>query len=988
MKKNLLIALCSLLPALGFAQTKAVLKTPSTNALTEALATGSQTVTISASGTLSWTSGATLGGDASAFRTAAGLAIGTNVQAYDADLTTWAGVTPGTGVATALAAAVTGSGSIVLGTSPTITTPTISGAITFPDGTRQTFNPDGTNAGLNVGSQAGDPSAPSNGDLWYDSTANELTARINGANVALGAGGGGGSGLTVGTSTITSGTNGRVFFNNAGVLGEKTVTGSGSVVLATAPTLSQVIISSGTLGGIDLITGIPGSDDGGGFGGAAGTIDIGGGNAADPRNGGAAGSLNLSGADTDSSANGGAGGSVTMVGATGYAAGSLTTSGGVAGAGGSINTSGGASGPGGAINTSNNGGAITTTAGGSITTGTGNVNLGNTSGTLGALTFVTPGTGIATWLATPSSANFANAITDETGSGAVVLATSPTLVTPALGTPSSVTLTNATGLPVSTGISGLGTGVATWLATPSSSNFAAAITDETGTGAVVLATSPTLVTPALGTPSSVTLTNATGLPVSTGISGLGTNVAASLANAMSSGTIATLAGSEALTNKTYNGMTITANTGTLAVANAKSVTFSNSYTLAGTDGTTITLPATTSTVAKLSGNDFTAANTVTLTALGTTPTSGHSLINTTAAAAGAQQVSPSFFLTGQGWKTNATAASQSVSWEWYCLPVQGSANPTGSLNFRRWINGSVAAPTTGFPTLVISGSADSPTLALNGSYSSDFTVSVVAGTGTTLGCASGFIALSGGGAVTFLSNSGENRMSSTAPLGWTAGAASGTLDASLGRDTTATIQMGTDAATATAQGIKAHDGSGTDKAGASMSLGGGQSTGTGRGGDLIGKTANTSTTGSTANSYSTRFIHSASFVNLTESTATLFCNVAVASGKYAGARLVCTVTANDGTDYQCMTSHITVDAVNKAGTVTATLVQVDGTTAASAGTLTVTYTAVANGNSVDIKADAASSLTQTVLRAKWSVISLNSDGSDTSLVSGSLVSPQ
>jgi hypothetical protein len=72
-------------------------------------------------------------------------------------------------------------------TSPTLTTPTVSGAITFPDGVRQTFNPDGTNAGLNVGSQAGDPSAPSNGDLWYDSTANEMTARINGANVALGA---------------------------------------------------------------------------------------------------------------------------------------------------------------------------------------------------------------------------------------------------------------------------------------------------------------------------------------------------------------------------------------------------------------------------------------------------------------------------------------------------------------------------------------------------------------------------------------------------------------------------------------------------------------------------------------------------------------------------------------------------------------------------------------------------------------------------------
>lgn len=59
------------------------------------------------------------------------------------------------------------------------------GALTFPDNVRQTFNPGATNAGLNVGSHAGDPSGPSNGDLWYDSVANELTARINGANVAL-----------------------------------------------------------------------------------------------------------------------------------------------------------------------------------------------------------------------------------------------------------------------------------------------------------------------------------------------------------------------------------------------------------------------------------------------------------------------------------------------------------------------------------------------------------------------------------------------------------------------------------------------------------------------------------------------------------------------------------------------------------------------------------------------------------------------------------
>lgn len=92
------------------------------------------------------------------------------------------------------------------------------------------------------------------------------------------------------------------------------------------------------------------------------------------------------------------------------------------------------------------------------------------------------------------------------------------------GTLSNVSLaTQVTGtLPVAnggTGITSFGSGVATWLGTPSSANLAAAVTDETGSGALVFATSPTLTTPNLGTPSAATLTNATGLPIVNGTTG-------------------------------------------------------------------------------------------------------------------------------------------------------------------------------------------------------------------------------------------------------------------------------------------------------------------------------------------------------------------------------------------------------------------------------------------------------------------------------------
>jgi hypothetical protein len=180
-----------------------------------------------------------------------------------------------------------------------------------------------------------------------------------------------------------------------------------------------------------------------------------------------------------------------------------------------------------------------------------------------------------------TSAQLRGVLSDETGTGIAYFQGG------ALGTPSGGTATNLTGLPISTGVSGLGTGVATFLATPTGQNLGTALTNESGTGVPVFTISPSILTANLNTPTAINLLNGTNLPMT----GLAAATSSQLAGVLSDevGTGALYFGQPTGANTTFSGshtMAVTDvgnnNTGMVSItgSSASTITYPNNTTAA------------------------------------------------------------------------------------------------------------------------------------------------------------------------------------------------------------------------------------------------------------------------------------------------------------------------------------------------------------------------------------------------------------------------
>lgn len=218
-----------------------------------------------------------------------------------------------------------------------------------------------------------------------------------------------------------------------------------------------------------------------------------------------------------------------------------------------------------------------------------------------------------------------------------------------------------------------------------------------------------------------------------------------------------------------------------------------------------------------------------------------------------------------------------------------------------------------------------------------------------------------------------------------------TQDTFFMRQALGVMQQGVDAAAPVHQALKGHNGSGTNIAGANLNLAGGAGTGTGRGGDVVLRTHDSTTSGSTAQTAASnpRYQAVAKPVVLTSGVVTTLCTFNVGgSGKFLGLVVDVTIFATGSGGYQALVSRLLISAVMPSTTVTATIVQDDGTVALSSGTLTpVTYTVVdAGSGNLQLRVTATTSLGTPTMEARMVVVSRSSNASE-AVTATSLITP-
>lgn len=529
----------------------------------------------------------------------------------------------------------------------------------------------------------------------------------------------------------------------------------------------------------------------------------------------------------------------------------------------------------------------------------------------------------------------------------------------------------------------------------------------------------TFTAPILGTPASGTLTSCTGLPPTTGISGWPDNASGVLTN-NGSGTLSwAAAGSgitidstaitsgkshrvlfESATNNvseaagfTFDGTSALTlgvagtSVGSVAFKNATSGTITVQPVTGALGTVTLSLPATTSTLAGLAiAQTFSAAQTfsdvISLSSttaannkitqgaainIGTTSTDGIILQNTTAAAVGAQQYSPRLRLTGSGWKTNATAAAQTVDWIVENQPVQGAAAPTTNLTFASQVNAG------GYTTRATLDSAGVLTLPGSGSY---ILLDTASGGSSIIrwGSATGRGMVPVNNGVGLVNSSNEQFFSnqsgtfgrsvafySTALVGWAAsGGAEQTTDLNIRRAAAANLAFGaTDAASPVAQTLSVQNvvAGTTNTAGATWTHTASLGTSQGAPGRFHIQTGGMiAASGSTRQTAVDRAIFGATKV-LTNNSATTVANITVASNTSAGGTLDYVVEVFDGTDLQYETGTVAFGVTNKGGAFSGnTTTKAVNQQNATSGTLTVTW-AISGANPGVLSVNANSSLT-------------------------------